>query len=336
MRSLVAIVVTMLAGAASAEELRDTAPDMGATIDRGLAFLAKDAQAWKEAHNCASCHHAALVVWSMREAKLRGHAVDEPVLAELTKWVAESGDGKFGLARPASAPGALSPKAVWFALALGADPRPDGISQAGMKLLLKTVKSEQTENGSWSAWPETRPPIFGSSDESMTVLATLALLPAAAGDDSARSARDRAIRWLNQTKTDEDPQSIAMRVVLWQRLGRPAEDWKPLCERIRERQNSDGGWSQSKEMASDAWATGQALYALGHAGIKPDEPVAVRARAFLKRTQRADGSWPMRSRPVKPGGEGSKSLIPITGAGSAWAILGLVRSQRAARLRARQ
>ena len=44
-------------------------------------------------------------------------------------------------------------------------------------------------------------------------------------------------------------------------------------------------------------------------------------------SQRDDGSWPMTSRPVKPGGEGSKSLIPITGAGSAWAVLGLVRSR---------
>jgi hypothetical protein len=66
------------------------------------------------------------------------------------------------------------------------------------------------------------------------------------------------------------------------------------------------------------------LYALAHAGIKPDEPVIARARAFLIETQREDGSWPMSSRPVKPGGGGAKSLIPITGAGSAWAVLGLI------------
>jgi hypothetical protein len=80
-------------------------------------------------------------------------------------------------------------------------------------------------------------------------------------------------------------------------------------------------------MASDAWATGQALYALAHAGTKPDDPIIARAHAFLIRTQRPDGSWPMTSRPTKPGGEGSKSLIPITGAGTAWAVLGLVRSR---------
>jgi hypothetical protein len=79
-------------------------------------------------------------------------------------------------------------------------------------------------------------------------------------------------------------------------------------------------------MASDAWATGQALYALAHTSIKPNDPAILRAHAFLIKTQREDGSWPMTSRPVELGGEGSKSLIPITGAGSSWAILGLVRS----------
>src|SRR4051812_40426416 len=100
MRATVAIVVVILSGAASAQELPHKPADVEATIDRGLGFLAKDAMAWKSEHNCVSCHHAALVVWSMREAKQRGHAVDEPVLVELTKWVAQSGDGKFGMARP--------------------------------------------------------------------------------------------------------------------------------------------------------------------------------------------------------------------------------------------
>jgi hypothetical protein len=298
------------------------------TIDRGLAFLAKDAMAWKAEHNCVSCHHAALVVWSLQEAKARGRSVDEPVLAEMTKWVAESGDGKTSQARPKDRPKAANFKALWFAVSLGANPASDAGLTKGRNQLVETVKSDQAEDGSWSAWPETRPPIFGTSDETTTVLAALALFPAASsGDDVAKAVRDKAVKWLSETKTDGDPQSIAMRLVLWQRLGRPATELEPLLNRIKERQNADGGWSQTKDMASDAWATGQALYALAYAGIKPDDPIIEKGRAFLVKTQREDGSWPMTSRPTKPGGEGSKSLIPITGAGSAWAVLGLVRSR---------
>ncbi len=345
-RLIVALVVAMVAAPASAQKLRRQPSGVEATIDRGLVFLAKDALAWKKKHNCVSCHHAGLVIWSMHEAKEGGHAVAEPLLAELTKWVAESGDGKTGPAPPANAPKRANTKAVQLALALGAVPKPDAVSRKGLNLLLQTVASDQTENGSWSTSPEFRPPIYGNSDECMTALATLAVLPAAAtGDDAAKVVRDQGVKWLAATKTDGDPQSIALRLVLWQRLGRPPEEWQPLARRIKERQNADGGWSQTKDMASDAWATGQALYALAHAGIKPGERVITRAHAFLVKTQRADGSWPMTSRPrgrtPRPEGPdgsevvhpqpadaaGSKSLIPITGAGSAWAVLGLVRSR---------
>jgi hypothetical protein len=328
MRILIAILSLLGPSAfAQADSPQPTGDDVTATINRGLAFLAKDALAWKSKYNCASCHHAALVVWSMQEAKQHGHTVDERVLAELTKWVAESGDGKTSVPRPDNIPNAFNEKAVYFALALSANPKPDSVSRDGLKLLLSTVKSDQVENGSWLSWPDTRPPIFGNSDERATALAALALLPTAeTGDDSARAARDKAVQWLTDTPTDDDPQSVALRLLLWQRLGHSPEKLEPLLKRILARQNDDGGWSQTDSMPSDAWATGQALYALAHAGLKPDHPGIRRAHSFLVKTQRDDGSWPMTSRPIKPGDDGAKNLVPITGAGAAWAVLGLTRS----------
>jgi hypothetical protein len=39
-------------------EAADPVPDARETINRGLAFLAKDNLAWKEKRLCAECHHA--------------------------------------------------------------------------------------------------------------------------------------------------------------------------------------------------------------------------------------------------------------------------------------
>jgi hypothetical protein len=50
--------------------------------------------------------------------------------------------------------------------------------------------------------------------------------------------------------------------------------------------------------------------------------------AWLVKSQLESGSWTMTSRPSKPGAEGAKNLVPITGAGNAWAILGLVRASQ--------
>jgi hypothetical protein len=296
-------------------------------IDRGTWFLAKDALQWKKDHNCVSCHHAALVSWALREAKLRGHPVDEPVLSEMTTWVAESGSGKTGVPRPEGIPKALNMKAVLFALALNADPRPDEISQRGLDLLLQTVKEDQNEDGVWHSWPDTRPPIFGHSDETATALATLALLPqAAAGDEGAIEARDKGLKWLAERETSGDHQAVCVRLILLQRAGRPSEELQPLVKRLLESQREDGGWGQIPDMTCDAHATGQALYALSLAGIKPTNPALERGRQFLVKTQREDGGWAMTSRPCPPSNKGANNLIPITGAGSSWAVLGLVRS----------
>jgi squalene-hopene/tetraprenyl-beta-curcumene cyclase len=320
-------LIVVFSATGLAEDTRPDPAKLSAAIDKGLDFLVKDALRWKEMHQCASCHHGALTVWAMREAKLRGHAVDEPRLTEFTKWVASAGAGKTGVPRPAGLPKALNVKPVLYSLALSADPDPDADAKQGLKLMWGTIKEDQTENGSWSAWPETRPPFFGGSHDSMTALATLALLPAADGDEEAKAMRDKGVKWLAETKTDDDPQSVAIRLILWTKLKLPKAEWEPLFHRIQERQNADGGWSQEKEMASDAWATGQALYALAHAGLKPEDPVISRGQSFLVKTQREDGSWAMTSRATKPGDKGATSLMPITGGGSAWGVLGLVRSR---------
>ena len=80
-------------------------------------------------------------------------------------------------------------------------------------------------------------------------------------------------------------------------------------------------------MSSDAWATGEALYALAYTGASSKDPAIARAQAFLIKTQREDGSWPMTSRPRAHLGIRAKDLVPIIGAGSAWAVLGMVRSR---------
>jgi hypothetical protein len=44
-------------------------------------------------------------------------------------------------------------------------------------------------------------------------------------------------------------------------------------------------------MAPDAYATGQALYALNAAAFKPGSPAYKKGAAYLLRTQLEDGSW---------------------------------------------
>ena len=65
-------------------------------------------------------------------------------------------------------------------------------------------------------------------------------------------------------------------------------------------QRADDGWGQLPSMASDAYATGLSMFALNETGRPSGADAAIqRATKFLVSTQRADGSWHVRSRAPK-------------------------------------
>ena len=64
-------------------------------------------------------------------------------------------------------------------------------------------------------------------------------------------------------------------------------------------QLADGGWSQLPTLGSDAYATGEALYALNAAGrMLPTDPVYARGVKYLLNTPAADGSWHVKTRSI--------------------------------------
>jgi hypothetical protein len=66
-----------------------------------------------------------------------------------------------------------------------------------------------------------------------------------------------------------------------------------------EAQRPDGGWAQTPYLASDAYATGQVVYALREMGVSATSTTLQRGATFLLRTQDGDGSWYVRSRAMK-------------------------------------
>src|SRR5207245_1834336 len=192
--------------------------------------------------------------------------------------------------------------------------------------LLASVVSDQNQDGSWRLSYEFRP--IGSSPEALSTLALLALCASNAPDlgREGKVAREKGLAWLRAASADQELQAVALRLILWRRLRFSAGEWEPLVKKLRGAQNADGGWGQTKEAKSDAYATGQALHALAEAGVKPGDEAVREAQSFLAKTQRQDGAWAMVSRAIMRDGKPPKNLEPITHAGSAWAVMGLVRT----------
>jgi len=121
-----------------------------------------------------------------------------------------------------------------------------------------------------------------------------------------------------------------------QLLGLKWANMNPAARETRKKelialQKPDGGWSQTLYLASDAYATGQVLYALREIGVPTTDDAVRKGVEFLIKTQREDGTWyvPSRAMKIQPY---FQSGFPydhdqwISSAATAWAAIGLAVS----------
>jgi len=142
--------------------------------------------------------------------------------------------------------------------------------------------------------------------------------------EATRAALEKGMSWLAGAEPGNREAKV-LKLLVAIRAGKPRDGLQTTIDGLLALQRPDGGWSQTAETTSDAFATGQMLYVLALAGFTTDRPEVKRAVDYLTATQKPDGSWPMVSRASpdgKPGG-GAKLLTPISCAAASWATLGL-------------
>ena len=109
---------------------------------------------------------------------------------------------------------------------------------------------------------------------------------------------ERARQWLLAAKPSYEADANFLVLGLkW--AGASNADVAKAARRVAAAQRPSGGWGQNSNLPDDAYATGQALYALHEAGTPATSPAFGRGIAYLLRTQAADGSWHVMSRAVK-------------------------------------
>jgi hypothetical protein len=142
---------------------------------------------------------------------------------------------------------------------------PSAVTDTWANYLLVT----QAADGRW--YRELPRPPMQSSDVSGTANAILVLKTYGWQGRKAEFDRavDRARRWLWTVK-GETTQDAAYQLLGLHWAGEPQEKLADLAKALVARQRKDGGWAQLPTLESDAYATGQALYAVAkRPGIRP-------------------------------------------------------------------
>jgi squalene cyclase len=196
-----------------------------------------------------------------------------------------------------------------------------------LQLIADEIVKKQQPDGSWEFFLS-RPPMNESqTTETVWIIMALQGETREGTPEAQRAALAKGVAWLEDAKLPENHQDKVLKVLLAARAGQTRETVQTTIDELFALQRADGGWSQTvPEMRSDAFATGQTLYALALAGYTDERPEIKRAIKFLVATQEPDGSWPMLSRSTPDGKPGSSKLLtPIKCGAAAWATLGLAR-----------
>jgi hypothetical protein len=299
-----------------------------AAMERAIPQLQPIGPAFNKQKGCISCHNQSLPSIAVKLAGSRGVAVDaglaqHPSKATLDNWKTQRGNLMNGLE---AGIGGFIENTTYGLWGLAEEGVPaNSTTDAVICRLLELQKAD----GSWQEF-DLRPPLGGISPIKFTALAIRGVdaYASPALKEEARARIARAREYLRKA-TPEDTQDEAFRLLGLVWSGASAAEVAHQSRRVKALQRADGGWGQIPTLSSEAYSTGQAIYALKIAGLANTDSAHRKGIAFLLRTQLEDGTWFVRSRATVPIQAYFEAGFPhgtdqfISAAGTSWAVMAL-------------
>ncbi len=291
-------------------------------ISRALAVTQPVAGKFLHNGGCSSCHSQYLNGMAVGAARSAGVKTEPALENEDTRATLILRGSLQEAFFEAQEPGDSS-EAVGFALLQLASA---GVPQSlAIDSMVHHMAAMQRKEGDWQTF-EGRPPIeSGEFGQTARAIRALRSFPIPARKDEFEQRIQRAAAWVEKAEplTTED-RTMQILGLVWAGHTAPAGRVKELVGK----QRTDGGWGQTDYHQSDAFATGEALWALHESGMTSSDPVYRRGVDFILRTQQKDGTWHVVSRsfgfqPYFQSGFPYEHDQWISQAGTAMAVIGL-------------
>jgi N-acyl-D-amino-acid deacylase len=312
------------------------AATINAAIDKSLPLLQAGSHTFlKNASalvNCHSCHNQGLGLVTFAMAKRRGFAINDTIFNEAMdstckQW--KTADKIRSLMEDDDPLAAL----IEGDYDLWALKENNFRGNKMIDILSKNIMRMQMGDGSWFS-PGQRPPLeyYSFSVTALAAKNIQAYMPAVLNDEVAERVA-RARDWMTKTEPLVNEEKVFQLLGLsWCKGDR--QFIARQAKKLLAQQHADGGWSQLDSLPTDAYASGQALYALNQSGqLEVTDKAYQKGIAFLLRTQEEDGSWHVKTRtfpflpPINSGFPHKEDQF-ISAAGSNWATMALLLATR--------
>ena len=201
------------------------------------------------------------------------------------------------------------------------------LSESDWQALAERGISTQAGDGSWPRHGSMANQLRESGIETDAITvnwSVLALSSVPQPSIATVSARDLALRWLDDASAGESLEWWVSRLIVESELGGGGNSPVSLQKTVIELQQDDGGWGWVQGQTSDPFSTGLALYGLLRTGLGADHGAIDHGVQFLLDRQREDGSWETPSVLSSQDPNDRKDYV-YEFWGSTWATLGLLR-----------
>lgn len=306
------------------------APSVREAVERSLPPLQHAGDVFLTKAGCVSCHNNSLTDMALSAARHNKLSVNERAAQSQIQRIAAFLDGN----RERALQGLGIPGSVdtvgYILLGLAAADYPADFTT---DVWARFLKDTQESDGHWRI-RALRPPIE-ASDIQATAAALRSLqvyAPPSRRIEYQKSVR-LAVHWL-ESATPVTNEDRAFQILGLHWGGTKREIVQRAAAGLLAQQRSDGGWSQLATLASDAYATGQALTALCESGaMELSSPAYQKGIHFLMNSQLADGSWYVQTRTL-PAQRYFDSEFPhgrdqfISAAATNWAVMALAPAAR--------
>jgi hypothetical protein len=297
-------------------------------VEKSLPMLQQAGASFLKAGGCVSCHNQNLTAMAVTLARTNKLAVDDATAAMQSKTVRlQWASFEPLLLQRVDPPGAMD-TLMYSVLHLAVEgAAPDHIVDA----MVHNIAGEQTRAGNWHLPAIARPPMEdGDFSRTAICLRSLAAFPLPGRKAEFDERIQRAAAWLKAAtpRTTED-RSMQLLGLKWANVDR--RETEAGLKKLIALQRADGGWAQTPDLTSDAYATGEVLHTIHELGISANDEVYRRGVTYLLKAQLTDGSWHVASRapkfqPYFQSGFPHDHDQWISSAATAWATIALTHA----------
>jgi len=303
------------------------APSAEAAVKKILPLIETSGEPVFKNRSCVSCHSNSLPAMTVALARKKGFSVNEQQAKKELGFAVATDMPYLEPMRLGSTIGGASNTLGYTLVGMAAASYPaDALTDAHIHYL----SIHQSPDGAWRNNSYRPPEEYSPFTTTAVVLRAIKLYPLSGRREEFENRVSNAKRWLLSAKA-YSVEERAMQLNGLADAGATASERAPFVKALKAAQNSDGSWSQLPGIPSEAYATGEALYALHVSGDVPTkDPVYEKGVQWLLRNQLADGSWfvPTLAVPVQP--HTFESGFPhgwnqfASEAGSSWATIALL------------